>query len=107
MIKLRYSMFPSWRFTLLHGQTVLLSMEMFGTPFNKNTSLWHLKASLLTNPSYKEQIKHELLSFFKSNDVEDIDKFVLWNTHKAVMRGILIKFSALRKGGGTKTSGIY
>lgn len=32
-----------------------VSLEMFVSPFKKNTSLWHLNTSLLTNPRYKDK----------------------------------------------------
>lgn len=42
-------------------------------------------------------IKNSLTEYFSKNDTEDVNQFVSWTAHKAFIRGLLIKKSALLK----------
>lgn len=44
-------------------------------------------------------IEKSLLEFFNNNDIAGVNPFVLWNIHKAYIRGLLMKHSALLRRG--------
>lgn len=50
---------------------------------------------LFSDPSVSSEIENSLLEFFKNNDIDGVNPFVLWNSHKAYIRGLLMKHSAL------------
>lgn len=53
-----------------------------------------MNSSLWTNPQYENQIKSELENFFKENYGSVADPSIVWQAHKAFLRGLLIKFGA-------------
>lgn len=53
---------------------------------------------LLAHSGKAQKIDKEHCTFFELNDHPDIDRFVLWSTYKAYMRGIFIKlYSKIKK----------
>lgn len=58
---------------------------------------WRLNESLLQSPEVLQQVKTELELFFKENNTTDVSPIMIWEAHKATIRGILIKISAYRK----------
>lgn len=79
-----------------------ISLEIFSSQSNRNTSVWRLNSSLLINPRYKDQIKRGLTYLFQINNTEEVNMFILWNVHQAVMRGLLIKMGVYEKRRRTK-----
>uniref|UniRef100_A0A8C5PKM6 Reverse transcriptase domain-containing protein n=3 Tax=Leptobrachium leishanense TaxID=445787 RepID=A0A8C5PKM6_9ANUR len=59
--------------------------------------LWRLNESLLTDPQIKEGLQDALQNYFKENDTPDCSPQIIWETHKAVIRGYLIQQGARRK----------
>lgn len=58
---------------------------------NRQRKPWRLNESLLQNPEVLADVTKEIGHFFQTNDTMDSDMGVIWETHKAVIRGILIK----------------
>lgn len=56
------------------------------------TRLWRLNESLLQVPL--AEITRELTLYFQTNVTPDSDSGIVWEAHKAVIRGIFIKHSA-------------
>lgn len=52
---------------------------------------WKLNESLLQEGQLRNKLSSELIRIFNKNDSEEISPLILWETHKCVMRGILIK----------------
>uniref|UniRef100_A0A8C5LRZ6 Reverse transcriptase n=1 Tax=Leptobrachium leishanense TaxID=445787 RepID=A0A8C5LRZ6_9ANUR len=59
--------------------------------------LWRLNESLLTDPQIKEGLHDALHNYFTENDTPDCSPQIIWETHKAVIRGYLIQQGARRK----------
>lgn len=59
-----------------------------------STRLWKLNESLLQDPIVREDVQREIEWFFQMNDNSDSPPGVIWETHKAVIRGVLIKHGA-------------
>lgn len=53
---------------------------------------WRNDIYTLSQPYNQDQIKKALREFFKAPSVDD--PFILWNTHKVYIRGLLIQMSA-------------
>lgn len=75
----------------------LLSLEISISTNNTTPSPWRLNSFLLTKPEYQKQIDSALENFFAINYGSVSDPAILWNSHKAFIRGILIKISAQKK----------
>uniref|UniRef100_A0A8C5MIE2 Reverse transcriptase domain-containing protein n=1 Tax=Leptobrachium leishanense TaxID=445787 RepID=A0A8C5MIE2_9ANUR len=59
--------------------------------------LWRLNESLLTDPLVKDGLHNALRHYFAENTTPDCSPQVIWETHKAVIRGFLIQQGARRK----------
>lgn len=55
---------------------------------------WRLNESLLQNPEVLEDVTKELDLYFRENDIQGCDPGILWEAHKCVLRGVLIKHGA-------------
>lgn len=68
-----------------------------GERATRPTRIWRLDTFLLADSSITQTITDERHAFYELNDNLDIDRFVLWSTYKAYMRGILIKLHSKAK----------
>lgn len=55
---------------------------------------WRLNKSLLQTPSVLTDVTKELTQYYLTNDTDDCNPGVLWEAHKSVIRGVLIKHGA-------------
>lgn len=55
---------------------------------------WRLNESLLQDPTVLADVTKELKFYFQTNDIDNCDPGILWEAHKSVIRGILIKHGA-------------
>lgn len=55
---------------------------------------WRLNESLLQNPTVLTDVTKELNQYFLANDIDNCDPGILWEAHKSVIRGVLIKHGA-------------
>ena len=68
------------------------------TPVQKKTSTrWRFNTSLLEDLNFTSLIKREWAAFLEMNESPDISPSTLWETGKAVMRGIIISYSSHKK----------
>ena len=68
------------------------------TPVLKKTSTrWRFNTSLLEDLNFTSLIKREWAAFLEMNESPDISPSTLWETGKAVMRGIIISYSSHKK----------
>ena len=58
---------------------------------------WRLNESLLQNPEVRDDVSKEMIAYFQINDIPESDPGMIWEAHKAVIRGILIKHGAILK----------
>lgn len=57
-------------------------------------AMWKLNESLLQDPSVIEEVRKEARWYFQTNDTPECNSGVIWEAHKAVMWGDLIKHGA-------------
>lgn len=55
---------------------------------------WRLNESLLQNPEVVADVTKEITHYFHTNTSADGDGGLIWEAHKAVIRGVLIKHGA-------------
>lgn len=55
---------------------------------------WKLNEYLLKEPKIFEKVQEEVDFFFKSNDTGEVSSSILWEAHKAYIRGVLISLGA-------------
>ena len=60
----------------------------------KNTNIWRLNNTLLTNQEITEEIKEEIKKYLETNDNENTMIQNIWDTAKAVLRGKFIAIQA-------------
>lgn len=58
---------------------------------------WRLNASLLVDPNIQSQIQNSLTNYFQTNNTPDISPLTIWEAHKSVIRGELIKWDSWKK----------
>ncbi|KAM9316158.1 uncharacterized protein PAF06_007135 [Gastrophryne carolinensis] len=58
---------------------------------------WRLNSSLLQDPVVKADIHKVITDYFASNDTGEVSRMSLWEAHKCVVRGVLIKHGARLK----------
>ena len=73
-----------------------LKFKNSATP-RKPTNSWKLNSQLLNHPWVKEEIKKEIKVFLEFNENKDTTYSNLWDTMKAVLRGMFIALSAQLK----------
>ncbi|CAH2250629.1 Hypothetical predicted protein, partial [Pelobates cultripes] len=93
----------------LHG---LLDVEIRPTPWSDHSavsmlmdsplyrpvqSTWRLNESLLSDIAIQAQLVEHLNNYFTENDTDDVSALTLWEAHKSVLRGLLIRISAEKK----------
>ena len=52
---------------------------------------WRLNGSLLRDEEVLEDMVKEIDFYFDTNDIPECDPRTIWEAHKAVIRGVLIK----------------
>lgn len=57
----------------------------------REDTLWKLNESLLQNQRVMEDVIREVSWVFETNDTQECAPGVIWEAHKAVIRGVLIK----------------
>lgn len=67
------------------------------TNSHKPNTRWRFNTSLLKDPEFDSLIKKEWASFLEINDSPKSSPSILWETGKAVLRGIIISFSVYKK----------
>ncbi len=65
-------------------------------PYKPNTR-WRFNTSLLDDPEFDSLIKREWASLLEINDSPKSSPSILWETGKAVLRGIILSFSTYKK----------
>ncbi|CAH2277546.1 Hypothetical predicted protein, partial [Pelobates cultripes] len=60
----------------------------------KNRGPWRLNEQLLTDPQFIQSLRHDMQTYFHTNDTPEVTPLTLWMTHKPVIRGILIRRAA-------------
>ena len=60
----------------------------------KNSSIWRLNNKLLNNQQIREEIKKEIKICIEMNESENTTTQNLWDTVKAVLRGMFIAIEA-------------
>lgn len=58
---------------------------------------WRLNESLLQDPEILADITRDITNYFRTNTTSDSGTGLIWEAHKAVIRGTLIKHSARLK----------
>lgn len=66
---------------------------VFSEMHSSGTRVWKLNESLLQTPEILVEVTREL-QYFQMNDQRDCDPGILWEAHKVVIRGVLIKHGA-------------
>lgn len=58
---------------------------------------WRLNPSLFNSPSFTTFLEEQINIFLSTNDNEDTNPSILWDTLKAYLRGVIISYSTARK----------
>lgn len=59
--------------------------------------MWKLNDSLIQIPSVIEKVSRELWTFFSSDAIPESSPMIVWETHKAYIRGSFIKIGTFLK----------
>lgn len=59
--------------------------------------IWRLNETLLREDFILEELQREMQHFFEENQTDGISPLLVWETHKAVIRGLLVKHGARKK----------
>ncbi|CAH2284621.1 Hypothetical predicted protein [Pelobates cultripes] len=82
---------PSWSD---HGPVTL---QLDSPRVRPSARSWRLQDSLLLDPSVKESVSEELTSYFALNDTDDLSATTIWEAHKSVLRGTLMRLASQKK----------
>ena len=69
----------------------------YNTKSVRNTNTWRLNNMFLNNQQVTEEIKREIKTFLETNDNENMTTQNLWDTAKAVLRGMFIAVQSYLK----------
>lgn len=69
---------------------IMMHFSLSNSPYVSKWQ-WRLNESLLQNPEVLAGVSKELMAYFEINDIPGIDPGIVWEAHKAVIRGVLIK----------------
>ena len=72
-------------------------MSVTGGKKLKNSNIWRLNNTLLNNQQIMEEIKKEIKICIESNENENMTTQNLWDSVKAVLRGMFIPIQAYLK----------
>ena len=62
--------------------------------YGRHSNMWTLKSILLKDEKVNQEIREELKGFMETNEDEDTTIQNLWDTAKAVLRGLCIAIQA-------------
>uniref|UniRef100_A0A8C5PEU3 Endonuclease/exonuclease/phosphatase domain-containing protein n=1 Tax=Leptobrachium leishanense TaxID=445787 RepID=A0A8C5PEU3_9ANUR len=74
-----------------HAPVTLQLADSYST---RGNSTWRLNDSLLSRPEVVEDVRHTLTHYFSENLTPEISPPILWQAHKTVVRGVLIKWGS-------------
>ncbi|CAH2285090.1 Hypothetical predicted protein [Pelobates cultripes] len=77
-----------------HGPVTL---QMDSPRVRPTARSWRLQVSLLLDPSVKETVSEELTSYFALNETDDLPATTIWEAHKSVLRGTLMRLASQKK----------
>lgn len=72
-------------------------MEFTGLEPSSKKCNWRMNEDLLQDREIENKIKKEMKQFFKINETTEVSMPIVWETHKAYIRGILISEGARKK----------
>lgn len=72
---------------------ILLQYNMSGSR-GPGFATWRLNESLLQDSAVMEDVLKEVTCYFQDNDTPECAPGVIWEAHKAVIQGVLIKHRA-------------
>ena len=85
-----------------------MKLELNHKKFGKISNTWRLRTILLKDERVNQEIREELKRFMETNENEDTTVQNLWDTAKAVLRGIYIAIQAslkkIRKNSNTQAN---
>lgn len=67
------------------------------TKQTQKSQIWRLNSSILSDPTYVQDLKDSLRDFFDRNTTPGMDPITLWEAHKCTIRGELISIGSKRK----------
>lgn len=74
-----------------------ISISITDMPPQRNTFLWRANNYILQHPTYSLDIEKHISDYFDLNKGSVGDPVTVWNAHKAVIRGIVMKLSSVCK----------
>ncbi|CAH2273874.1 Hypothetical predicted protein [Pelobates cultripes] len=74
-----------------------VSIHLDSPLFRPTKTAWRLNESLLSDPEVKSLLTEHLTNYFTENDTEDVSKVTLWEAHKSVLWGHLIRIASRKK----------
>lgn len=75
---------------------ISMTLQLTNAP-RKQTPIWCLDPSLLTDAAITSSIDERLVLYFQENNSPDISPMMRWESHKSTIRGELISISATRR----------
>lgn len=74
-----------------------ITISIDNTGHQRNTFLWKANNYVLQHPKYSQVIKEDLTEYFSLNTGTVADPTMVWNVHKAVIKGSIMKLSSVCK----------
>ncbi|CAH2306963.1 Hypothetical predicted protein [Pelobates cultripes] len=72
-------------------------VTMTSPMFRPTRTAWRLNDSLLMDKILKTQLEEHLQQYFAENNTEEVSDMTIWEAHKSVIRGHLIRMASRRK----------
>ncbi|CAH2250641.1 Hypothetical predicted protein, partial [Pelobates cultripes] len=77
-----------------HGS---VGIELESPLYRPRKWTWRLNEALLLDPGTKDQIRQALEQYFGENDTPEASPISVWEAHKSVLRGILIRIASQKR----------
>ncbi|CAH2284470.1 Hypothetical predicted protein [Pelobates cultripes] len=77
-----------------HGS---VGIELESPLYRPRTWTWRLNEALLLDPGTKDQIRQALEQYFGENDTPEASPISVWEAHKSVLRGTLIRIASQKR----------
>lgn len=74
-----------------------VSVNVADRPHPPRNKIWRANAAIIQSPEHSAYIRKHLEEFFDLNEGSTSNNTILWNAHKAFIRGIIIQLSAREK----------